>query len=195
MKVAIYARCSTWNQDLDTQLYDLKNYCERNKYEIYKIYTDIESGSKEKREGLDNLLDDAIKRLFDIVLVWRFDRFSRSLKQLVNSLEFLQSKGIQFVSYNDNIDTTTNIGKAMFGMVGVMAEFERSIIKDRVKAGIRKAQAKGIKLGRPKKRLDIELIKQFLNTMSIREVAKKCNVSPATIHHIKKEANLPESIL
>jgi DNA invertase Pin-like site-specific DNA recombinase len=181
MKVAIYARCGTVHQDIDMQLFDLREYCSRHNYEIFKEYTDIESGSKEQREQLSMLMEDAHKKLFDIVLVWRFDRFSRSLKQLVTSLEYLRNKGIKFISFNDNVDTTTPSGELLFNLIGCFAQFERQIIQERVKAGIRCAREKGVTIGRPRKKLDKELIKQFLNTMSIREVARKFNVSPATI--------------
>lgn len=185
MKVAIYTRCSTNSQDLDTQLFDLREYCKRNNFTIFKEYSDIESGSKEQREGLDSLMKDAHKKHFDIVLVWGFDRFSRSLKQLVNSLEFLKNKGIQFISYNDNIDTTTPTGEAMFGMIGVMAQFERRIIQDRVKAGLRKAKAKGITLGRPKSEINKYKVVQLRNEgLSYRKIGKMLGISYGTIRNM-----------
>lgn len=187
MKAAIYARCSTNKQDLDMQLFDLRDFCNRNSYEIFKEYTDIESGSKEQRNGLNQLMEDAHKKLFDIVLVWRFDRFSRSLKQLVTSLEYLRSKGIKFISYNDNIDTTTPVGEAMFGMVGVMAQFERRIIQERVRAGLNKARAKGKKLGRPNAQVNRFKVRQLRNDgLPLREIGKQLNISYVTVRNILK---------
>ncbi len=187
MKVGIYARCSTNKQDLDMQLFDLRAFCKRNGYKTYKEYTDVESGSKEQRNGLNQLMEDAHKKLFDIVLVWRFDRFSRSLKQLITSLEYLKNKGIKFISFNDNIDTTTPTGELMFNMIGSFAQFERRIIQERVKAGLRKAKAKGKKLGRPKKNINKFKVLQLRSEgLTYRDIGKKLNISYVTIGNIIK---------
>jgi len=182
MRVGIYARCSTNKQDLDLQLLDLRAFCERNNYEIYKEYLDVESGSKEQRNGLNQLMADAHKRMFDIVLVWRFDRFSRSVKQLIDSLDYLHKKNIQFISYNDGFDTTTPAGKLSFVFISGIAEFERNIIQERVRAGLRKAKEKGIVLGRPSLNINKYKVVQLRNQgKSIREIAKESNISTGSV--------------
>jgi len=113
-KVALYTRVSTDEQKTDLQLMDLKEYVRRRDYEIYNFYEDIVSGATKERKALDLLMDDARKRKFDIVLVWKFDRFARSLKMLVDSLALFQELGIDFISYKENIDTTTSMGRLIF---------------------------------------------------------------------------------
>ncbi|MBZ0242643.1 MAG: recombinase family protein [Bacteroidales bacterium] len=129
-KVAIYARVSTTDkeQDLDTQLIPLQEYVKSRGWEVFRVYSDKVSGATEKRQELSELMEGAYKRLFDIVLVYRFDRFARSTKHLIASLEEFSSLGIDFISYNENIDTSTPIGKAMFTIISAFAELERSII-------------------------------------------------------------------
>lgn len=187
MKTAIYARISTnlEKQDLDTQLMPLQQYTEQRDWEIYEIYTDEISGSKEKRPALDRLMKDAHKRKFDCVLVWRFDRFSRSTKQLINSLETFRSLGINFVSYQEAIDTSTPAGQMMYTMISAFAQFERSIIQERVKAGLAKAKAKGKKLGRPELQVDETQIKQLRSDgWSIRKIASELNISKSLVGRI-----------
>lgn len=189
-KVAIYTRISTTDkgQDLETQTLPLREYAQVRGWHIYSIYEEKMSGAKTDRPELKKLLSAAQKRKFDIVLVFRFDRFARSSKQLINSLDFFQSVGIDFVSYQENIDTTTPAGKMMFTMISAFAEFERSIIQERVKAGLAKAKAKGKKLGRPKTLIDeakvLELRKQGL---SIREVAEKIGYKKSRMGVIVKQ--------
>ena len=118
MKVAIYTRVSTVEQNTDNQLLELNKYCEARAYNVYKVYTDKGvSGSKESRPEFDIMLNDAKKRKFDILLVWKLDRLSRSLKHLLNTLDLLQSLSIGFISYSDNFDTTTPQGKLMFSIL------------------------------------------------------------------------------
>ena len=187
MNVAIYTRVSTVEQNTDNQLLELNKYCEARAYGVYKVYTDKGvSGSKESRPEFDIMLNDARKRKFDILLVWKLDRLSRSLKHLLNTLDLLNSLNIGFISYSDNFDTTTAQGKLMFSIVGAFAEFERSLIRERVKLGLKRAVANGTKLGRPKSTFNKELAKELLKTMSLRAVAKRLNTSPATIMRLKK---------
>ncbi|MBI2448621.1 recombinase family protein [Candidatus Microgenomates bacterium] len=182
-KIAIYVRVSTGEQDTDNQITPLSQYTTDRGWEVYKIYEDKVSGSKEDREALKELMDDAHKRKFDCIIVFRFDRFSRSSRQLINSLDVFKSLGIDFISYQENIDTTTPAGKAMFTMISAFAEFERSIIRERVNAGIAKARARGTKLGRPKIKIDIDLLKKLKNKgLSIRKIAKELEVPKSTVH-------------
>src|SRR5208283_2236564 len=143
-----YARCSTVDkgQDPELQLVPLREYCQRRGFEIAGEYVDTGvSGATDQRPQLDALLNAARKREIDHIVVWKLDRFGRSLKQLVNSLAELNSLGVGFISYQDNLDLTTPAGRLMFHIIGAMAEFERELIRERVKAGIENARRKGKK--------------------------------------------------
>ena len=140
--VVLYARVSTSDkhQDPEVQLQPMRDYCKRMEgYVIAMEYVDVgESGAKRSRPQLDALMRDAELKSFDAVLVWKFDRFSRSLQHLVDSLDFFREKGIDFISYTERVDTTTAAGRAFFNMVGTFAQFERDLISERVRAGIAK---------------------------------------------------------
>ena len=185
MNVAIYTRVSTVEQNTDNQLLELNKYCEARRYNIHKVYTDKGvSGSKESRPQFDIMLNDAKKCKFDILLVWKLDRLSRSLKHLLNTLDTLSTLNIGFISYSDNFDTTTAQGKLMFSIVGAFAEFERSLIQERVKLGIKRAVANGIKLGRPKLKVNKYTLLNLRNQgLSIRQIAKEVNVSVGSVHN------------
>lgn len=152
MKIALYARVSTTDkgQDPEMQLRELREYCERRGWQIAAEYVDRGiSGAKDSRPELNKLMADAHKRRFDAVVVWRFDRFARSVSHLLRALETFRSLGVEFVSYSEAIDTSTPVGKMTFTVLGAVAELERSLIVERVNAGLRNAVAKGRKLGRP----------------------------------------------
>jgi DNA invertase Pin-like site-specific DNA recombinase len=150
MRVAIYARVSTADQNPAMQIRELRDYCTRRGWVVADEYVDSGiSGVKEKRPQLDKLMADAHKRRFDVVCVWRFDRFARSVAHLLRALETFKALGIDFVSYSEQMDTSTPAGKMVFTVLGAVAELERSLIAERVKAGLRNAKAKGQKLGRP----------------------------------------------
>jgi DNA invertase Pin-like site-specific DNA recombinase len=187
-RVAIYGRVSTMEQNTDNQVNELQRYCEARMYAVHKVYVDKGvSGSKESRPEFDVMLDDAKKRKFDILLVWKLDRLSRSLKHLLNTLDTLNALGISFICYSDNIDTTTSTGRLMFQMVGAFAEFERSLIRERVKLGLKRAREEGKKLGRPRCSLCIESILKYVDQQySLRRIAKTFNVSHNTIRNILK---------
>src|ERR1700704_5503711 len=159
-QVALYARVSTLNnQDPEMQLAELREYAGRRGWRIVEEFTDQGvSGCKESRPALNRLMSDACRRRFDAVLVWKIDRFGRSLKHLVNSLAELAALGVAFVSLRDNLDLSTPSGRLMFQLLGAMAEFERALIQERVCAGIRKARAKGKRLGRPRVIVDASRI-------------------------------------
>jgi DNA invertase Pin-like site-specific DNA recombinase len=151
MRAALYARCSTHDkgQDPELQLSPLREYCRRRGFEIAGEYVDNGiSGTKDRRPQLDNLMSAARKRQIDVVIVWKLDRFGRSLKQLVTALDELSGLGVGFISYQDNLDLTTAQGRLMFHIIGAMAEFERELIRERVKAGLDNARRKGKRLGR-----------------------------------------------
>jgi DNA invertase Pin-like site-specific DNA recombinase len=150
IEVAIYARVSTRDQEPKTQLRELGSYAKRRQLRVVYELVDRESGANEKRPQLDKLMDLARKRKVDVVLAWKFDRFARSTKHLVTALEEFRELGIDFISYTENVDTSTPAGKALFTMVSAFAEFERDLIGERVKAGLDRARAEGIALGRPR---------------------------------------------
>src|SRR6267143_1100790 len=149
-KAAIYARVSTSNgQNPEMQLEEGRAYCKRRGWEIANEYTDAGvSGSKEHRPALDRLLIACRKRLVDAVVVYRYDRFARSLRQLVNALEEFRALGIDFVSLHEGVDTSTPNGRLVFGIFASIAEFERELIRGRVRSGLAAAKARGVKLGR-----------------------------------------------
>jgi DNA invertase Pin-like site-specific DNA recombinase len=156
-RVALYARVSTLNgqQDPEMQLSELREYATRRGLSIHEEYVDQGvSGSKESRPALNRLMTDAQKCKFDAVLVWKIDRFGRSLKHLVNALADLSVYGIAFISLRDNLDLSTPSGRLMFQIIGAMAEFERALIQERVRAGLRNAKAKGKRIGRPRQQVD-----------------------------------------
>ena len=156
MRVALYARVSTTNgQNPEMQLSELREYASRRGWEVAGEYVDEGvSGAKESRPALNRLMVDAHRRRFAVLLVWKVDRFGRSLRHLVNALADLDAYGITFVSLRDSLDLSTPSGRLMFQVVGAMAEFERALTQERVRAGLRLAQSKGKKLGRPRAAVD-----------------------------------------
>jgi DNA invertase Pin-like site-specific DNA recombinase len=156
VRVALYSRVSTLNlQDPELQARELREYAQRRGWQISREYVDRGvSGSKQSRPALNELLADAHQRKCDVVLVWKLDRLGRSLRHLVNTLAELEARGVAFVSLRDNLDLCTPSGRLMFKVIGALAEFERALIQERVKAGLRNARAKGKRLGRPKIAVD-----------------------------------------
>jgi len=189
-RVAIYARVSTTNHGQDTamQTRELKEYIERRGWRLVGEFVDIGiSGTKEKRPELDRLMSEAYKRRFDIVCVWRFDRFARSVSHLLRALETFKALGIDFVSFSEQMDTSTPTGKMVFTVLGAVAELERSLIVERVKAGMRNARAKGKRIGRPPRtQLTIETRTAIASCYareqtSLRALAKRFGTSLATV--------------
>ncbi len=159
-RAAIYARVSTKNgQHPEMQLEELRAYCQRRACEIAGEYVDAGiSGAKERRPALDRLLADCRKRRVDAVVVYRYDRFARSLRQLVNALEEFRSLGVDFISLHEGVDTSTPNGRLVFGIFASIAEFERELIRDRVRSGLAAAKARGKRLGRPRAAVDASRI-------------------------------------
>lgn len=191
MKVAIYTRVSTNDQSTELQIRDLTKYCESRGFEIFKVYEDLGiSGSTKSRPSLDQMMADARKRKFKAVLVWRFDRFARSTKHLITALEEFKSLEIDFISHNENIDTSSAVGEMIFTMISAMAQFERRLIQERVMAGLKNAVAKGKKLGR-KVKVDPVIVKQLKAkhpNMSISKIAKHLGISAGSVHAALKSA-------
>ncbi|MBC8554482.1 MAG: recombinase family protein [Candidatus Brocadiales bacterium] len=182
-KVAIYVRVSTKDQSVDMQLSDLERYSKERDLNVFKVYKDNGvSGTKETRPALSELMNDARKRKFDTVLVWRFDRFARSTKHLVTALYEFRNLGIDFISYQENIDTSSPLGEAIFTIISAMSKLERDIIAERVKGGLRKARANGKRLGRPKSEVDTDKIVEYrTQNKSIRQIANELNLSKGVV--------------
>lgn len=148
--VAIYARVSTDKQAVGMQLSELRDFVKRSNWKIYKEYIDQGyTGANTQRPAFTDMINQARKRKFEILLFWKLDRLSRSLKDLINTLYELGHLGVDFISYDNNLDTSTPTGKLVFQIVGAVAEFEKDIIRERVKAGLENAKRKGKRLGRP----------------------------------------------
>jgi DNA invertase Pin-like site-specific DNA recombinase len=183
-KAAIYARVSTTNhgQDVSMQTRDLEQFAKARGWRLIDSYLDVGiSGSKDSRPQLDRLMADAHKRRFDIVIVWKFDRFARSVSHLLRALETFNALGIAFVSLSEQMDTTTPTGKMIFTVLGAVAELERSLIVERVRAGLRNARAKGKTLGRPRKIVDAAKIADLRTQgRSWREIAREVGTNTAS---------------
>src|SRR5712691_3359390 len=185
-RVAIYARVSTTNhgQDVGLQTRELRQFAEARAWTVAGEYIDAGvSGSKDSRPELNRLMADAHKRRFDVVCVWRFDRFARSVSHLLRALETFKALGIDFVSYSEQMDTSTPAGKMVFTVLGAVAELERSLIVERVRAGLRNARAKGKKLGRPRVVVDAARIGRLrAQGRSVREIADELGYSRSLVH-------------
>jgi DNA invertase Pin-like site-specific DNA recombinase len=183
LRVGVYARVSTSEQNSENQLIDLRRYAEQRGWTVQKEYVDHGvSGAKDSRPALDALMHDAKRRRVDIVLVVKFDRFARSAKHLLNALDEFRSLGIDFCSLYDAVDTTTPYGKAMFTIAGAMAELERELIRQRVKNGLQKARERGKRLGRPRIDVDLEKIQAMRKEgCSVNAIGKAVGVSWMTI--------------
>jgi DNA invertase Pin-like site-specific DNA recombinase len=182
-RVAIYARVSTKDQSCEMQLRDLREYCASRGFTHVREYVDVgESGARDSRPELNRLMDHARKRQIDAVLVWRFDRFARSTKHLLLALEEFRSKGIQFISYQENMDTGSPLGQALFTIVAAVAQLERDLIRERVNAGIRNARAAGKQLGRPRRIVDSDAIARMRSEgASIRQISRGLGIGYGTV--------------
>jgi DNA invertase Pin-like site-specific DNA recombinase len=192
MRAALYARVSTnsHGQDPEMQLRELREYASRRGWELAGEYVDVGiSGLREKRPELDRLLAEAHRRRFDAVVVWKFDRFARSVSHLLRALETFQALGIEFVSLTEGVDTSTPAGKMIFTVLGAVAGLERSLIVERVKAGLRNARAKGKRLGRPRKVLsDSRIASLRARGCSWRTIARQVGASARTCRRAWQKA-------
>jgi DNA invertase Pin-like site-specific DNA recombinase len=186
IRVAIYARVSTLNhgQDVNMQTRELCQFAEARGWQIAGEYIDAGvSGAKDSRPELNRLMADAHKRRFDVVCVWRFDRFARSVSHLLRALETFKALGIDFVSFSEQMDTSTPAGRMVFTVLGAVAELERSLIAERVRAGLRNARAKGKKLGRPRVSVDAARIATLrASGLSWPRIAAELGVSVGTVY-------------
>jgi DNA invertase Pin-like site-specific DNA recombinase len=191
MRAAIYARVSTNNgQSPEMQLEEVRMYCKRRDWEIAGEYVDTGiSGSKEHRPALDRLLASCRKRSVDAVVVYRYDRFARSLRQLVNALEDFRALGIEFVSLHEGVDTSTPNGRLVFGIFASIAEFERELIRDRVRSGLASAKARGKHLGRPRVAVDSDRIAALRRTgASWEKIGEALGVGEGTVRRAVQQS-------
>jgi DNA invertase Pin-like site-specific DNA recombinase len=183
MRIGLYARVSTMhNQNPEVQLAELREHATRRGWEVVGeyIYRGI-TGARERRPGLDRLWADCRKRKVDAVLVYRYDRFARSLRQLVNALEEFRALGIDFISLHEGVDTSTPNGRLVFGIFASIAEFERELIRRRVISGLAAAVARGVRLGRPKRQVDAARIVALRSAgASWREVSAQMGIGVGT---------------
>ena len=180
-RAAIYVRVSTGDQHPETQLYDLRGMAKQRHFDVVAEYADRISGAKAKRPGLDEMLRDARRQRFDVLMVVAFDRLARSTRHFLEVLDELSDIGIEFVSFRENIDTGGPLGRAIVTIVGAIAELERSLIIERVKAGMRRAKLDGTRLGRRPLSIDRLAIVRDRTAMSLTQVAKKHGVSRALV--------------
>lgn len=203
-KCAIYARVSTPEQHVETQLYDLRQLAAQRGFEVAAEFTDCGiSGTKARRPGLDALIENARKRTFSVVLISAFDRAARSTRHLLQLIDELDSLGVQFVSRRENVDTSGPMGRLFLTIIGSIGEFEADLIKERIRAGMRRRRLEGLPLGRA--RLDVDhdaLVADRLNGMSLSKVAKKYHVSRASVirfvraaQHAESEANVGAPVI
>jgi DNA invertase Pin-like site-specific DNA recombinase len=192
LRVAVYARVSTIGngQSPEMQLRELREYCQRRGWTVASEFVDAGiSGSKEKRPELDRLMAEAHLRRFDAVIVWKFDRFARSVSHLLRALDTFNALGIAFVSLSESLDTSTPAGKMVFTVLGAVAELERSLIAERVRAGLRNARAKGKRLGRPRKFVDAARIGRLrAQGVSWRKIARQMECSARTARRAGQKA-------
>src|ERR1035437_7893234 len=172
MRIGIYARVSTRDQSCELQVRDLRAFCAARGFDLVGEYVDVgQSGAKDSRPELNKLMDDARKRQFDAIVVWRFDRFARSTKHLLLALEEFRSLGIQLISYQENIDTASPLGQALFTIISAVAQLERDLIRERVSAGISNARACGKQLGRPQRIVDsAQILRLHADGVSLRQI-------------------------
>ena len=186
MRTAIYCRVSTLDQHPETQLLDLQQLASQRGFTVVKVFTDHGfSGARARRPGLDQMLYDARRHQFDVVLVWAADRLARSVKHFVDILAELDHLKIAFISYREQIDTAGPLGKAIMTIVAAIAELERSLIVERVRAGMRRARLEGRHIGRKPLTLDEPaIIRDRSRGLSLRQIAKAHQVSTATVRRV-----------
>ena len=190
-KAAIYCRVSTSDQRVESQLYDLRELAAQRGYEVVAEFADVGiSGSKARRPGLDALMQDARKKKFSVVLVAAFDRVARSVRHFLQVIDELESLGVVFVSRREQVDTSGMMGRLFLTLIGSIAELESDLIRERVRAGMRRARLEGRQIGRARLDIDREQVVQDRRSgLSLTTVAKRHSISRATVCRLMKEAN------
>jgi DNA invertase Pin-like site-specific DNA recombinase len=191
IRAALYARVSTLaGQNPDMQLAELREYCARRGWEVVGEYVDAGvSGARERRPELDRMLATCRRCQIDAVVVYRYDRFARSLRQLVNALEDFRALGIEFVSIHEGVDTSTPNGRLVFGIFATIAEFERELIRERVRSGIAAARAQGKQIGRRRKHVDtVRVLELRALGWSWSAIAKEVGAGLGTVHRVGQKS-------
>jgi DNA invertase Pin-like site-specific DNA recombinase len=185
VRAAIYARVSTGNgqQTVENQLVELRRYVQARGWEPVEYVDEGVSGTRESRPALDRLVADVRRRKVDVVVCWALDRLGRSLRHLITLLDDFQALGVAFISLRESIDCTTPAGKLQLQILGALAEFERSRISDRVRAGLARAKAQGIRLGRPRVRIAGHKL-AAVQGLTVSEAAQRLGVSRSTAHRM-----------
>jgi DNA invertase Pin-like site-specific DNA recombinase len=188
-RAALYMRVSTLDQHPETQFYDLRELAKQRGFQIVQEYTDRISGAKARRPGLDQMMKDARQRQFDVVLVWAGDRIARSVRHFLKVLDELNHLGIEFVSFRENIDTGGPLGRAIIVIIGAIAELERNLIIERVRAGMRRAKLEGRRIGRAPLNVDRQaVLRDRGRGLSLTDIAQAHRISRASVSRIIKEA-------
>ena len=191
-RAALYVRVSTDAQTLENQIRELRQVAERRGWDVVEVYRDAGiSGAKGRdgRAGLDTMLKDASRRRFDVIMAWAIDRLGRSLTDLLHIIQHLEACGVDLYLDQQSIDTTTPMGRLVFQVTGAFAEFERTMIQQRIKAGLKRAVAQGVKLGRPKidSAIERKVQKQLAKGVGILKVAKSLGIGTGTVQRIANE--------
>ena len=182
MRAALYMRVSTIDQHPETQLHDLRGLAAQRGFEIVAEFTDKISGAKARRPGLDQLMADARRKKFDVVMVWAFDRMARSVRHFIEVLDELNRLQIEFVSFRENVDTGGALGRALVVIIGAIAELERNLIIERVRAGMRRARLEGRRIGRAPLNVDREaILRDRARGMSLTDLAKAYRISRTSV--------------
>ena len=190
-RVALYCRVSTTDQTCDNQLRDLRDYCRARGWEQVTEYVDQGiSGTRERRPALDGMMAEVKARRVDVVVVAAFDRFGRSVRHLVEALDLFHHLNVEFISLREQIDTGSPLGQAVFTIIAAIAQLERSLIVERVRAGLRRARAEGKRLGRPRLRVDERQLRIVVNQkLPVRAAAKALGVSPSSYLRLVRQPN------
>jgi len=187
-RAALYLRVSTLDQHPETQLYDLRQMAQQRGYQIVEEYTDRVSGARVRRPGLDQMMRDARRGRFDVLLVWASDRIARSVKHFLEVLDELNRINVEFVSFREQIDTGGPLGRAIVVIIGAIAELERNLIVERVRAGMRRARLEGRHIGRKPLELDrTAILRDRERGQSLGQLARSYRVSRTTIHRVLRE--------
>ena len=183
LRAAVYARVSTYDQEVENQLAELRRFVDARGWEAREYVDEGVSGAVEQRPALDELVRDAKRRRFDVLVCWRLDRLGRSLKHLITLLDDLQALGVAFVSLAEGIDATTPAGKLQMHILGAISEFERARIAERVRAGLARVRREGRRLGRPPVQMSRDAV-ESVRGLPVREAARRLGVSRSTAHRV-----------
>ena len=187
-RAALYMRVSTIDQHPETQLHDLRGLAAQRGFDIVAEFTDKISGAKARRPGLEQRMADARRKKFDVVMVWAFDRMARSVRHFLEVLDELNRLEIEFVSFRENVDTGGALGRALVVIIGAIAELERNLIIERVRAGMRRARLEGRRIGREPLNVDRQaLLRDRQRGMSLGQLAKSYRISRASVCRVLKK--------